>query len=316
MRWPSWLGVGERRWKKSADEEVQPAKTAWDWLQLLIVPGMLVVIALAFNASQASRDRAREDRRIREDRALAAAARQDDTLDSYLSSMRELILERHLLRPAAGSEVGDVARTATLSTVRRLDGQRKGEVVKFLIEARLIAPRGPIDIADADLRGADLRGLLGEAFILADTDLRGARFDGSGLDVADFHDADLRGASFKGASIAGVRFDFANLTGAVFDGAAIGEGKSLRSSGPRRPTSFDSACIDDTSFVGTSFTQVRTHDQPAHFHYATGDDVNFTNAHGLDHIDVTNANLTNVQLTGADERLKGWQPHKQDCNTG
>ena len=42
MRWRDWLGVGERRWKKAPDEEVQPAKTLWDWLQLLIVPAILI----------------------------------------------------------------------------------------------------------------------------------------------------------------------------------------------------------------------------------------------------------------------------------
>jgi hypothetical protein len=55
MRWPDWSGFPERRWKKSPDEEVQPAKTVWDWLQLLIVPAVLAVIAVAYNAAQASR---------------------------------------------------------------------------------------------------------------------------------------------------------------------------------------------------------------------------------------------------------------------
>ena len=31
----------ERRWTKKPDEEVQPSKTVWDFLQLLIVPAML-----------------------------------------------------------------------------------------------------------------------------------------------------------------------------------------------------------------------------------------------------------------------------------
>jgi hypothetical protein len=56
MRRPDW-GLKEKRWEKAPNEEVRPAKTAWDVLQLLIVPVMLVLIALYFNASQASRDR-------------------------------------------------------------------------------------------------------------------------------------------------------------------------------------------------------------------------------------------------------------------
>src|SRR5262249_2052866 len=96
MSWPTWTGLGERRWQKSSDEEVQPPKTLWDLLQLLIVPAMLVVIAFAFNASQASREHRREDRQIREDRLLARAAREDATLNAYLSEMRDLILNHRL----------------------------------------------------------------------------------------------------------------------------------------------------------------------------------------------------------------------------
>jgi hypothetical protein len=110
MRWPAWLGVGERRWKKSPGEEVQPPKTLWDFLQLLIVPAILVVIALAFNASQASREQKREDRRVREDRALATETRRDANLDAYLTEMRDLILNRHLLTSRKGSAVQSVAR--------------------------------------------------------------------------------------------------------------------------------------------------------------------------------------------------------------
>ena len=138
MRWREWLGVGERRWKKAPDEEVQPAKTVWDFLQLLIVPAMLAAIAIAFNASQASRDRSREDRRTREDRALARAAREDATLSSYFSQMGDLMLKEHLLDRRRDSPASSVARTITLAPVRRLDGKRKGEVVRFLTEAGLL----------------------------------------------------------------------------------------------------------------------------------------------------------------------------------
>ena len=105
MRWPAWLGVGERRWKRSPDEEVQPSKTAWDVLQLLIVPLMLVLIAFYFNASQASRDRSREDRRS-----------EDATLDAYLAKMSDLMLDRDLLTSRPESPVREVARAETLNS--------------------------------------------------------------------------------------------------------------------------------------------------------------------------------------------------------
>ena len=97
MRWRDWLGVGERRWKKAPDEEVQPAKTLWDWLQLLIVPAILIAVTFAWSATQTRSDNRREDRRIAADRAAAEEARQDATLQSYLDQMSGLMLDKKLL---------------------------------------------------------------------------------------------------------------------------------------------------------------------------------------------------------------------------
>jgi hypothetical protein len=72
--WRAWTGVGERRWKKAPDEEVQPPKTLWDWLQLLIVPAILIGVTFAWSAMQTRSDNKREDRRIAADRAAAEEA--------------------------------------------------------------------------------------------------------------------------------------------------------------------------------------------------------------------------------------------------
>jgi uncharacterized protein YjbI with pentapeptide repeats len=268
MRWLDW-GVGERRWKKSPDEEVRPAKTAWDVLQLLIVPVMLVAIALYFNASQASRDRSREDRRIREDRALAEDTREDATLDAYIAKMSTLIIDRELLRAPRGSPVRQVARTATLATVRRLSGSRKGEVVRFLLEAGLLAvptlsdysPGAPvINLEGADLRGVDLIGAelnasfsptygvtSGHRAIALSGDLRGARFDRAYLQGINFRGANLRGASFKGARIYGASFPADDLRNASFERAYLSDVVNLAW------TRLDGAVFDD-AIIGSGTT--------------------------------------------------------------
>src|SRR3954449_6986209 len=80
MRWREWLGVGERRWKKAPDEEIQPGKTLWDWLQLLIVPAILIGIGFLWSARQTASENKRDDRRIAADRAAAVVAARDATL--------------------------------------------------------------------------------------------------------------------------------------------------------------------------------------------------------------------------------------------
>src|SRR5689334_1841651 len=106
MRLREWLGVGERRWKKAPDEEVQPGKTLWDWLQLLIVPAILIGLTFAWSAMQTRSDNKREDRRIAADRVTAEEAREDATLQGYLNEISGLMLDKKLLT----SEQGDAVR--------------------------------------------------------------------------------------------------------------------------------------------------------------------------------------------------------------
>ena len=136
MGWRDWTGVGERRWKTAPNEQVQPGKTLWDWLQLLIVPAIFIGVTVAWSASQTRSDNKREDQRIRADKAAAVKVRQDETLQRYLDQMSGLMLHEKLLSSKKRDAVRAVARTVTLATLRRLDGERKGDVVRFMSEAR------------------------------------------------------------------------------------------------------------------------------------------------------------------------------------
>jgi uncharacterized protein YjbI with pentapeptide repeats len=205
-RLPEWLGISEKRWSKKPDEEVRPAKTAWDWLQLAIVPVILAIAAIAFNASQASREREREDARTRKDRLLALETRRDEVLQSYLQQMSELMLDRHLLQSPPGSEISGVARTLTITTLRRLDGKRKGEVVRFLHESNLIRAdpgrryrTAVIDLENADLRHVDLTAAYLGGAALRHVDLRHAVLADALLADADLSESRLQHASFEHA---------------------------------------------------------------------------------------------------------------------
>jgi hypothetical protein len=116
-----------RRWKKPYDEEVQPSKTLWDLLQLLIVPVILVGVTLWWGSSQDARDK-----------TLADQVRQDTTLNRHIQQMSDLMLNKRLLSSTPRDAVRPVARAVTLTTLRRLDSSRKGDVVRFLKEARLL----------------------------------------------------------------------------------------------------------------------------------------------------------------------------------
>jgi hypothetical protein len=61
--------MSEYRVHALADRTGFRGKTLWDWLQLLIVPAILVGVTFTLSASQTRSDNKREDRRIAADRA-------------------------------------------------------------------------------------------------------------------------------------------------------------------------------------------------------------------------------------------------------
>jgi uncharacterized protein YjbI with pentapeptide repeats len=282
MRWRDWLGVGERRWPKDADEEVlRPAKTLWDWLQLLIVPVILVGVSLWWSSSQNSRDKSR-----------AEQVRQDTALSDYIQRMSGLMLHEKLLtakppNPLSGQPaLAVIARTVTLTSLRLLDGERRGKVVLFLREASLIINQdsGPrvwlkdADLSGADLTFADLRGADLSGADLTFADLRGADLSGAALRGADLTDADLRGADLPRANLfqAALRGAFlrdADLTGATLTGAYL-TFADLRG-----------ADLPDANLSGA---------------FVTGADLEDADLRGAD---LTGATLTGADLT--DAKLRG-----------
>ena len=184
----------------------RPAKTLWDWLQLLGIPVALAALAFLLNDAQTRRDQQREDQRAAQQRTVSADAERETTLRTYLAQMSGLLLDRGLLRSDRGEDVRAVARTATLSAVRRLDGPRRGLIVRFLAEARLLrddprARRGAI----VDLHSADL----------AHAALRRANLRATGLEGAHLGEADLRSAILLEANLYAVDLRAANLSAAV-----------------------------------------------------------------------------------------------------
>src|SRR5438552_19208420 len=107
MGWPKWTGMR--------------SKTLWDWLQLLIVPAILIGVTFVWSYSQTRSDNKREDRRIAADRVAAEKARQDATLQAYFGQMSGLMLDRKLLTSKEGDAVRAGARTVTLAALRRLN---------------------------------------------------------------------------------------------------------------------------------------------------------------------------------------------------
>jgi len=153
-------------------------RTGWDLLGLMIIPAVLAVGALLFNKTERESEQKIADQRTEADRKIAADRQREASLQSYLDKMTELLLDKdHPLRSnEENSEVRSVVRARTITTLRTLDGDRKGQILRFLYEANLIEKgnREFLYLMNADLSKANLNGAyLGEAN-LSRTNLSGA----------------------------------------------------------------------------------------------------------------------------------------------
>ena len=171
---------------------MKPAgKTLWDWLQLLIIPLALAIIATFFNRSE----RKNEQR-------IASDNQQEAALQGYINEMSELLLERNLRKSDVDAEVRKIARVRTLTVFLRLDKERKGNVLQFLYESGLINKNERIvDLDEANLSRVRLFGVL-----LNETDLSHTNLTEANLGGAYLHGINLRGANLTRAvlSISGM----------------------------------------------------------------------------------------------------------------
>jgi uncharacterized protein YjbI with pentapeptide repeats len=186
----------------------------WRWLELLIIPLVLALGALWFNNQTRKSEQA-----IAQDRA------REDALQRYLDRISELVLDKNLLGSKRDDAVQATARARTLTVLRSLDGNRKGDVVRFLYEAELIGKsvgesdeisliETIVDLRTADLSSANLfAARLGGVDLLL-TNLSNANLSGTELRDANLGDTDLGGANLSGANLSNATLGGANLSAA------------------------------------------------------------------------------------------------------
>jgi uncharacterized protein YjbI with pentapeptide repeats len=208
----------------------QPGKTLWDWLQLLIIPIVLASATLGFGWWQANL----ANQQHLQDQASALDQQQATILQTYIDNIQDLLLNHHLLNSSPRSDVAILARARTLTALQGLDPKRKGTLVQFIYEAKLIGFFNPgtdatkdiieppiIELNRADLSGADLFAAnLSEANLSTAT-LFAANLREAILIHANLNDADLVIADLSGAHLSGASFRYAYLSGAHLTGADL-----------------------------------------------------------------------------------------------
>jgi uncharacterized protein YjbI with pentapeptide repeats len=217
----------------------QPEKKGWDKASVisqvigaLAIPISIIVLIVQigqFNTQQQSNSQTAM-KQFQQTEQLAQNQQYQTTLDTYLDRMSDLLLKSNLAVSKPGDEVQALAEARTLTAVRNLDGLRKGTLIRFLWEAKLInRPQPIINLNGANLSEAIFSGgslnlvgsihlppivivtpngpFISTGAILQDVNLSGAILEGAYLIGADLDGADLSYADLKGAHLSGARYN-------------------------------------------------------------------------------------------------------------
>jgi hypothetical protein len=222
-------------------------------MELLTVPGSLVLFGSLFQYSQQRRTEEEE---------------KEEIFQRYVDRLSEILIDKNLLSESNKVEheshrkstslneqevereqfvetSRDVVRARTLSILRRFedDSERKSSVIRFLKETEVIsklklnlymadlrkiklrstdlmnAQLERVDLREADLSWAYLMGANLSRAKLQKAKFVSAHLDDANLSAAKLIEADLKGASLKGTDLVGADLSKANLEEIAWNGA-------------------------------------------------------------------------------------------------
>ena len=294
----SWTGIAEYH---GPSGEHYRSKSLWDWMQLLLLPGVVVLAATWLRKRQDEHTRATEV----DPRPLAVEWERErlseEVLQRWFDSTGKLVLDNGLRTSPPEHEVRQLARARTFAALRELDGKRKGLLLRFLHESNLILKhRASIDLQGADFRGADLNGAILDSVSLRAVDLSGANLAIVNLNGADLRKADLSGADLSGSDLRATELNEANLTRALLSVADLREGNL--SGADLIGANLAGADLQGTNLSGANLSGANLRGANL-----TGANLSKANLHvielsgaNLSHADLREANLKDATLSEAD----------------
>jgi hypothetical protein len=230
-----WVGVGETLRPQPTNQDIRRVKTLWDWMQLLIIPGAIVIGTFALNQTAKRRDEEAQKEQRKLELDIEDQRAKDEALQAFLDHMGNLLLNNGLLDSSGDSNVRVLAWAYTLTVLQRVDPRHKRSILDFLYGARLILNqalviplggdpdflRGAADLSSAPLIGAHLNGVALRHVNMKGADLRGASLESSSLTKASLEGADLSGADLSKADLNRANLSVACIIGANLERASL-----------------------------------------------------------------------------------------------
>jgi uncharacterized protein YjbI with pentapeptide repeats len=163
-------------------DNTQHFKTLWDWIELLIAPIFILLFGVSINITIRTRNEENEDNR-----------KQETALELYFDKSSELLLTLDLKKQKI---ISKILRARTLLLLTLINGVRKKQVLRFLLESSLIELKKP----KLNLIGADFSELIFDYGILDDAELKGVIFYKAKFIKLDISNSDISHSNFVSSS--------------------------------------------------------------------------------------------------------------------
>jgi uncharacterized protein YjbI with pentapeptide repeats len=223
-------------------------RTLWDWLQLLLMPVILIAGFgwLSFQQSQLNLQLSRQEHDTT--LQIADAQQQATILSNYEASISDMMLHDGLRTSQPNSTVALVAEVDTATALRQLEPAGKGNLLRFLYETALINnDTHVIELSELDAHNANLVNIDIRDTYLFGLDMHGSDMRGSNLSFATLNYTSLANSNLAGANLQGCDMRDTNLTGANLSGANLKDVTELTSAQLAKARSLTGATMPDGS---------------------------------------------------------------------
>jgi Pentapeptide repeats (8 copies) len=316
--------------KVTITDRLNPAKSLWDWMSLVLAPVTLAGLGFYFQSSQDKAKYVREQDDIKQaeakeliDKALVADQQREAALQSYLDNISKLLVDKQLRQLLyQSSEIqnetpaNDVVSSTTDATNRAINDfitkvdTAKAEPsidVKAALDVIKAKTLSLLRLFDGDMsRKSSVLSFLGDTEVLQELklDLSGSNWKDAflcraNLSKAHLSKANLTGADLTGANLTGTYLNGANLTGTHLNEAHLNEahlhGTFLNGA------DLSGAFLNGADLIGADLIGAKMIQAELTGAYLRGADLTGANLNGanLNGADLTGAKLNEADLTGA-----------------
>jgi uncharacterized protein YjbI with pentapeptide repeats len=278
----------------------RPAKTIWDFVELLFIPLALGLGAYFLNRSEKNREISVEEKRAALEREIMIGNQRHTALQAYFEKMTDLLIKENIrdlqkdvkVNNSKKTETGrrqlealSAARAWTKTTLSYLNYNQKSIVIEFLLANDLIyTEKTLIDLSDEDLEGVTFHRRNLSKVRLCEAILTNAKFDGCWLNDADLTHTNLNGATFNKCKMYKTNLYETDASGARF-----------------LSTEMDEAVFACSNLADATFKNIDA--SSVNFAYAKAQKANFEGAKlqkaNLEHIIATRASFKGANMQEA-----------------